>query len=82
MQWPEIALVVLIVAHIIVCVLIFLGIQFRILKVRKLMFWVALLMPVWGPALVLALHIQIALKQSNKTEALKNFKSHRNSIRA
>lgn len=68
MQWPEIALVVLIVVHIIVCVLIFLGIQFRILKVRKLMFWVALLMPVWGPALVLALHIQIALKQSNKTE--------------
>ena len=68
MQWPEIALVVLIVAHIIVCVLIFLGIQFRILKVRKLMFWVALFMPVWGPALVLALHIQIALKQSNKTE--------------
>ena len=38
MQWPEIALVVLIVVHIIVCVLIFLGIQFRILKVRKLMF--------------------------------------------
>ena len=42
--------------HMILCLLIFLGIRFRVLSVHKYMFFVALLLPFWGILIVLLLH--------------------------
>ncbi len=67
MLWNKMFIVFL-VLHILCCILIFLGIYFRMLKVRKLMFVVALFLPVWGPLLVLALHFQILTKQTGRSE--------------
>ncbi len=68
MPWYEIAFIVLLILHILCCAAIFLGIQFRLLKVRRPVFWIALLMPVWGPLLVLALHTQTFFKRSGVAE--------------
>lgn len=57
--------VILIMVHLIVSVLIFLGIKFNILKVHKYMFFVALFLPFWGPLLVLILHFQILFEADN-----------------
>ena len=51
--------IILLAVHLIISVLVFLGIQFHILKVHKYMFFVALLMPFWGVLTVLVLHFQI-----------------------
>lgn len=51
--------IVLLAVHLIVSALVFLGIQFHILKVHEYMFFVALLLPFWGVLLVLILHFQI-----------------------
>ena len=55
-MWIYIALLIL---HLIISALVFLGIQFDILKVHKYMFFVALFMPFWGVLTVLILHFQI-----------------------
>lgn len=57
----------MVLLHLLCCVLIFLGIQFRILKVRKLMVLVALFLPFWGELLVLILHFQILCKQTDRS---------------
>ena len=51
--------IILLIVHLIISALVFLGIQFHILKVHKYMFFVALLMPLWGVLTVLILHFQI-----------------------
>lgn len=55
-MWIYITLLIL---HLIISALVFLGIQFDILKVHKYMFFVALFMPFWGVLTVLILHFQI-----------------------
>lgn len=51
--------IVFLILHLIISALVFLGIQFDILKVHKYMFFVALFMPFWGVLTVLILHFQI-----------------------
>lgn len=57
-----------IVIHLLVCGLLFLGIHSGILKVHNYMFFVALLLPFWGEVVVLLLHLQIVLKKDGKAE--------------
>lgn len=59
----------LMLLHLICCVLIFIGIRTRVLKVRRLMVPVALLVPFWGEILVLVLHFQILFGQTDLSEA-------------
>lgn len=54
--------VVVLAVHLVISVLVFLGIQFHILKVHNYMFFVALFMPFWGVLLVLVLHFQILFR--------------------
>jgi len=56
------------VLHLLVCLLIFLGIQFEILSVHKYMFFVALFLPFWGPLIVMILHFQIAFDADDSAE--------------
>lgn len=51
--------IILLAVHLVISALVFLGIQFHILKVHKCMFFVALLVPFWGVLTVLILHFQI-----------------------
>ena len=51
--------ILLLLLHLVISALVFLGIQFHILKVHKYMFFVALLLPFWGVLAVLVLHFQI-----------------------
>lgn len=51
--------IILLAMHLAISVLVFLGIQFHILKVHDYMFFVALLLPFWGVLVVLILHFQI-----------------------
>lgn len=67
MLWYNVVFLILVLLHLLCCVLIFLGIQFRILKVRKLMVLVALFLPLWGELLVLILHFQILCKQTDRS---------------
>ena len=55
-MWIYITLLIL---HLIISALVFLGIQFDILKVHKYMFFVVLFMPFWGALTVHILHFQI-----------------------
>ncbi len=54
--------------HLIVCLLVFIGIKARILSVHKYMFFVALLVPLWGVLIVLILHFQIAFDATDSAE--------------
>lgn len=54
--------IILLTIHLLISVLVFLGIQFHILKVHDYMFFVALLLPVWGVLIVLILHFQILFR--------------------
>lgn len=67
MLWYNVVFLILVLLHLLCCVLIFLGIQFRILKVRRLMVLVALFLPLWGELLVLILHFQILCKQTDRS---------------
>lgn len=53
---------ILLVIHLIVSALVFLGIRCNLLKVHKYMFFVALLLPLWGVLTVLILHFQILFR--------------------
>ncbi len=53
---------VLLLLHIIISLLVFFGIRSGLLKVHKVMFWVALLLPFWGVLTVMVLHLQIGFK--------------------
>lgn len=68
MLWYEVVFLILVLLHLLCCVLIFLGIQFRVLKVRKLMVLVALFLPLWGELLVIILHFQILFKQTDRSD--------------
>lgn len=50
---------ILLIVHLIVSLLVFLGIKARILKVHLYMAFVSLFLPVWGLLIVLILHFQI-----------------------
>ena len=69
MLWYNVVFLILVLLHLLCCVLIFLGIQFQILKVRRLMVLVALFLPLWGELLVLILHFQILCKQTDSDKA-------------
>lgn len=56
---------ILLAAHLLLSLLVFLGIRLGWLRVHSYMFFVAALLPFWGVALVLVLHFQIALKADN-----------------
>lgn len=51
--------IILLGVHLLLCVLVFLGIQFHILKVHKYMFFVVLFLPFWGLVILFILHFQI-----------------------
>lgn len=54
--------------HIYLCLLVLLGIAFRILSVHKYMFFVALLLPIWGVLIVLILNFEIGFDASETAE--------------
>ena len=54
--------ILLLVVHLIVSALVFLGIRSEILKVHNYMFFVALFLPFWGVLTVLVLHFQILFR--------------------
>ncbi len=60
--------VIALAVHLIISVLVFLGIQFHILKVHRYMGVVVLLLPVWGLAAVLILHFQILFRADDARE--------------
>lgn len=60
--------IILAVIHLIICLLIFFGIQYGVLSVHKYMFFVALLLPFWGTIIVLILHFQIAFDADDAAE--------------
>ncbi len=53
---------VLVLLHLLMSLLVFFGIRSGLLKVHKIMFWVALLLPFWGVISVMVLHLQIGFK--------------------
>lgn len=59
---------VLAIIHIIVCLILYFSVCAGFLKSHKYMFFVALLMPVWGPLAVLILHFQIAFDADDKAD--------------
>lgn len=54
--------------HIVLCLLVFFGITFRVLKVNKYMCFVAMLLPFWGILIVLILHFEIGFDADNSAE--------------
>jgi len=56
---------VLLFIHLLIALLVFLGIRSGLLKVHKVMLWVALLLPFWGVIAVMILHLQIGFKMDN-----------------
>lgn len=54
--------IIFLAAHVLVCLLVYLGIEFHILKVHRYMFFVVLFMPFWGLLTVLILHFQILFR--------------------
>ncbi len=55
--------IILLMMHILVCILTFIGLNLRILKVHKYMFFVVLCLPFWGALAVLLLHFEILFEQ-------------------
>ncbi len=56
------------VIHLMISLLVWIGIKSRVLKVHKYMFWVVLMVPLWGVLLVLVLHFQIAFDAADSAE--------------
>ncbi len=54
--------------HILLCLLVFIGINTGVLSVHKYMFFVAMLIPLWGVLIVLILHFQIAFDATDSAE--------------
>ena len=54
--------IIFLAVHVLVCLLVYLGIEFHILKVHRYMFFVVLFMPFWGLLTVLILHFQILFR--------------------
>lgn len=51
--------IILLAVHLFICLFVYLGIKFHILKVHSYMFFVVLFLPFWGLLTVLILHFQI-----------------------
>ena len=64
MTWLYSALAI----HVLCCILVLWGLIFKILKVHRYMFFVALLLPFWGVLIVIILHFQIFIKGDGKKE--------------
>lgn len=62
------AYILFLIAHLVISALVFFGIQFHILKVHKYMFFVALLLPVWGVLVVLVLHFQVFFRNDTNID--------------
>ena len=60
--------ILFLVAHLMISALVFLSIRFHILKVHDYMFFVALLLPVWGVLTVLLLHFQIFFRADDSID--------------
>ena len=60
--------IIFLAAHLLICILVFLGIRNNVLKVHKYMFFVALLLPLWGVLVLLILHFQIFFSADNSIE--------------
>ena len=60
--------VMLLAVHLVISLLVWLGIQFHILKVHPYMFFVALLLPFWGLLMVLILHFQIFFRADDSVD--------------
>lgn len=60
--------IILFIIHMVLCALVFLGIQGEILKVNPYLFFVALCVPGWGVLLVLLLHFQIGIRRDGRKE--------------
>lgn len=60
--------IILLVMHLVICLLVFLGIDTEKLKVHKYMFFVALFLPFWGALLVLILHFQIGFEADDSID--------------
>ena len=54
--------IIFLAVHVLVCLLVYLGIEFHILKVHRYMFFVVLFIPFWGLLTVLILHFQILFR--------------------
>lgn len=50
---------ILLAVHLVISLLVYIGIEFSVLKVYKYMFFVVLFLPFWGLLLVIILHFQI-----------------------
>lgn len=59
---------ILAAVHIFVCLLVLVGILFRVLSVHKYMFFVALLLPFWGVLIVLVLHFRLGFNPEDCAE--------------
>ena len=56
---------ILAAVHLILCLLVFLGIKFRVLSIHKYMFFVALFLPFWGVLIILILHFELGFDPEN-----------------
>ena len=52
-------LISILAVHLLICLLVYLGIEFHILKVHRYMFFVVFFLPFWGLLTLLILHFQI-----------------------
>lgn len=71
---PTIVGVLLLTLHIICCILIYLGIRTRILKVEKCMMPMVLFVPIWGPLCVLVLHFQLLGRRHSREIGLEKMR--------
>lgn len=60
--------IILLAVHLLICLLVYLGIEFHILKVHRYMFFVVLFLPFWGLLTVLILHFQILFKADDSID--------------
>lgn len=59
---------ILLAVHLLLCLLVLLGIKYRILLLHKYMFFVALFLPFWGVLIVLILHFKIGFNPEDFEE--------------
>lgn len=67
MLWYNVVFFLGMLLHLLCCLLLFLGVQSGLLKVKKLLLVMAVFLPFWGELLVLVLHFQILCKQTDRS---------------
>lgn len=68
MQWENLIPITLLGVHILLCILIAAAMALKWMKIRRYMLYVALFLPIWGPALVLILNTQMMLRHTGEKE--------------